>query len=91
MQITFDPVKRAKTLEERGLDFQDAEKVFQGNTAEYQDIRKDYGENRMICFGILGDRMVVVGYTERAESRHVFSMRKANQREQKFYEALHQE
>jgi uncharacterized DUF497 family protein len=29
----------------------------------------------------LGGRMVVVGYTPRGTSRHVFSMRKANDRE----------
>jgi uncharacterized DUF497 family protein len=32
MAITFDPVKRAKTLAERSLDFQDAERVFAGRT-----------------------------------------------------------
>jgi uncharacterized DUF497 family protein len=36
----------------------------------------------MICFGMLRDRMVVIGYTPRGEDRHVFSMRKANEREQ---------
>ena len=30
---------------------------------------------------MLGDRMVVVGYTPRGADRHVFSMRKANDRE----------
>ena len=43
----------------------------------------DYGEQRMICFGMLRDRMVVGGYTPRGADRHVFSMRKANDREQK--------
>jgi len=47
------------------------------------DGRKDYGERRMICFGFLDGRMVVVCYTERNGVRHVFSMRKANEREQK--------
>jgi uncharacterized DUF497 family protein len=28
MRITFDPVKRAATLAERGLDFEDARKFF---------------------------------------------------------------
>jgi len=31
--------------------------------APAQDRRKEYGEIRMICFGMLDDRMVVVGYT----------------------------
>ncbi|MDP2761097.1 MAG: BrnT family toxin [Sideroxyarcus sp.] len=48
-----------------------------------QIARKDYGETRVICYGLLEGRMIVVGYTPRGADRHVFSMRKANEREQK--------
>ena len=82
MQITFDPLKRGKTFAERGLDFADAEIVFEGVTLEVEDTRKNYGETRMICYGLLEGRMVVVGYTPRGADRHIFSMRKANEREQ---------
>ncbi len=81
MRITFDPVKRDKALTERGLDFEDAELVFEGVTLEIEDIRKEYGEKRIICYGTLAGRMVVIGYTPRGAVRHVFSMRKANERE----------
>lgn len=82
MRITYDPAKRARTLAERGLDFEDASIVFAGVTVEVEDTRKDYGERRIICYGALGGRMVVVGYTPRGPVRHIFSMRKANDREQ---------
>ena len=82
MRITFDPIKREKALAERGLDFEDATLVFEGVTLEVEDIRKEYGEPRIICYGMLAGRMVVVGYTPRGADRHVFSMRKANEREQ---------
>ena len=82
MRITFDPVKREKALTERSLDFEDAEVVFEGMTLEVEDIRKEYGEVRIICYGLLAGRMVVIGYTQRGADRHVFSMRKANEREQ---------
>lgn len=82
MRLTFDPAKRQKALLERGLDFEDAALVFEGVTVEIEDTRKDYGEVRMICFGLLEGRMVVVGYTPRGSDRHIFSMRKANDREQ---------
>ena len=82
MLISYDPYKRAKTLAERSLDFEDARFVFEGRFFGTEDLRKDYGEKRMICFGMLRDRMVVIGYTPRGEDRHVFSMRKANEREQ---------
>jgi uncharacterized DUF497 family protein len=81
MIITFDAAKRAKTLAERGLDFADAALVFAGVTLEVEDTRKDYGEKRIICYGLLEGRMVVVGYTPRGTDRHIFSMRKANERE----------
>ena len=82
MQITFDAAKREKTLAERGLDFADAAMIFAGVTLEIEDTRKNYGEKRVICYGLLKGRMVVVGYTPRGADRHVFSMRKANEREQ---------
>ena len=82
MQITYDQAKRLATLDERGLDFEDARIVFEGPTFETEDQRKDYGESRILCFGLLEGRLVVVGYTPRGEDRHVFSMRKANDREQ---------
>ena len=81
MAITFDPKKRAATLTKRGLDFQDAEIVFAGTTFEVEDNRRRYGETRIICFGVLRGRVVVIGYTPRGADRHVFSMRKANDRE----------
>jgi uncharacterized DUF497 family protein len=82
MRISYDPDKRQKTLDERGLDFEDAPEVFAGLTFEVEDTRQDYGETRMICFGYLAGRMIVVGYTPRGTVRHIFSMRKANEREQ---------
>ena len=81
MAITFDPLKREKALAERGLDFADAEIVFAGVTLEIEDTRRDYGEQRIICFGLLAGRLIVIGYTPRGADRHVFSMRKANGRE----------
>ena len=65
MRVTFDPAKRAKTLAERGLDFEDAAIVFQGRTVEIEDTRRDYGEKRVICYGLLSGRLVVIGYAPR--------------------------
>lgn len=53
MRITFDPVKRARTLADRGLDFEDAAIVFEGITVEVEDTRRNYGERRIICYGLL--------------------------------------
>jgi uncharacterized protein len=82
VRILYDERKRAETLAERGIDFEDAALVFAGVTVEVVDDRMDYGENRIICYGLLRGRTVVIGYTPRGQDRHVFSMRKANHREQ---------
>jgi uncharacterized DUF497 family protein len=85
MVITFDPAKRDWTLRERGLDFAEAGRVFAGVKLERPDERRDYGELRMITIGYLHDRMVIVCWTPRDNARHVFSMRKANEREKAKY------
>ena len=86
MKISYDPLKRQRCLEDRRLDFKDALRVFDTQVFSYADRRMDYGEERIICFGLLDGRLVVVGYVQRGEARHVFSMRKANRREQARFE-----
>jgi len=82
MRISYDPAKREATLAERGLDFADAALVFAGVTLDIEDLRRDCGETRIICYGRLEGRIVAVGYAPRGAVRHVFSMRRANEREQ---------
>ena len=81
MTITCDPAKRERTLQERGLDFFDAETVFSGKTLTLVDDRKPYGEVRYQTYGLLGDRVVMVVWTDRAPARHVISMRYCHERE----------
>jgi hypothetical protein len=85
LRVTFDPAKRAATLAERGLDFADAALVFEGVTLDAEDDRADYGESRIITVGRLAGRMMVVVWSQRGDARHVISMRKANEREQRRY------
>lgn len=82
MEISFDPIKRALTLADRGLDFDDAAKVFDGPSFEFEDDRFAYPERRFSTIGLLDGRMVVVIWTEADGGRRVISMRKANEREQ---------
>ncbi|QXP83618.1 BrnT family toxin [Methylococcus sp. ANG] len=89
MDLEWDENKRLITLQSRGLDFADASIVFSGPVFEFEDTRRDYGEQRMICFGLLGDRLVSVVYVEQSECRRIISMRKANEREiKKIFERL---
>jgi uncharacterized protein len=86
MEITYDAEKRAITLEERGLDFEDAVQVFAGPEYTAVDDRTKYGEERFQTYGLLNGRMVMVVWTPRNEGRHIISMRKCNDREKKRYE-----
>jgi uncharacterized protein len=83
MKITYDPNKRRKTLQVRGLYFEDAPQIFDGLKLEFPDMRFGYGEMRMVTVGYLNARMVIVIWTPRGETRHIISMRKANEKEQK--------
>jgi hypothetical protein len=87
VEIGFDPAKREWTLEHRGLDFADAEKVFAGPKFTVEDNRRDYGENRYLTYGRLDDRLIAIVWTPRGDGRHVISMRKANEREQRKYQS----
>ena len=81
MRISFDPVKRAATLADRGLDFVDASEVFAGATFTILDDRFEYGEPRFQTYGLLNGRLVMVVWTPRDAVRHIMSMRKCNDRE----------
>lgn len=83
MKISYDREKRARTLVERGLDFDDAARLFSdAPVVDYVDDRRDYGEVRWISSGYLDGRLLVIVWTQRGDTRHVISMRKANEREQ---------
>lgn len=79
--LTWHEPKRQLALTDRGLDFADAKYVFAETVFEFEDTRQNYGECRMMCFGYLAGRLMVVGYVQRGDIRHIFSMRKANERE----------
>ena len=72
---------RDDCLQRAGLIFEDAAEVFRGDTLDFPDARRDYGELRMLTVGHLHGRMVIVIRTPRGNARHVISMRKANARE----------
>lgn len=86
MEFEWDEDKRRANYEKHGLDFRDAETIFQGHTISKEDKRKDYGEKRWITMGKLEEITVVIVHVQRRERARVISMRKANVRERKSYE-----
>ncbi|MBI5783444.1 MAG: BrnT family toxin [Gammaproteobacteria bacterium] len=91
MKISYDPKKSAHNIAERGLSFELAQ-VFEWESAIiWRDTRRDYGEDRFIALGRIGQRVHSLVFTHRSEAVHVISLRKANRREVRRYEAEAQE
>jgi uncharacterized DUF497 family protein len=87
MVWTWDEAKRARTLQERGLDFADAERIFSGRRQATRATHGgSIGERRFITAGFLDDRFVVMVWTPRANARHVISMRHGHAKEQRLWE-----
>lgn len=82
MDSDFDEEKRLRTLDQRGLDFAHAARLFDGEELTLPDDRADYGEDRFFTVGFLDGRMVLTVWTPRGEARRIISMRKCNAREQ---------
>jgi len=83
----WDPIKERTNIRERGVDFALASGIWDGVVVERVDDRRDYGEVRIRAYGTVEDRLMVVVYTWRNPNRRIISARKANRREQSFFEA----
>lgn len=86
MRFSFDPAKRASNLTKHGFDLADAQHVIEsGRTVTFEDRRFDYGEERFVTLGPLGDVLVAVVTAETEDHVRVISMRKADRHEQGIY------
>ena len=86
MRYSFDPAKRASNLTTHGFDLADARRVIEsGQTVTFEDARFDYGEERFVTLGPLGDTLVVVVTAELGNHIRIISMRKADRHEQTIY------
>jgi len=72
--------------QKHGIDFVDVSAVFDYPMVTFLDQRKEYGEDRWIGIGWLGDILAVVVYTEpKPGMTRIISARKANRHEQSIY------
>jgi uncharacterized DUF497 family protein len=85
--ITYDPDKNEKNIALRGISFEWAAEFEWSSAFVVEDTRKDYGERRFQALGFIEERLHVLVFTPRAGNIHVISLRKANKREVKRYEA----
>ena len=87
MPISFDPQKNERNIAQRGIPFEIVEDFEWDNALVVEDLRKDYGERRFQALGLIAGRLHALVFTPRAGLVHVISLRKANRRETKLYEA----
>ena len=86
MQVVFDPDKDVENCRKHGISLSDAANMDWDAVLLWHDTRHDYGENRMVALGAIGDRLYCVVYVDRGTDRRIISLRKANQREFDRYE-----
>jgi uncharacterized DUF497 family protein len=87
MDYEWDEEKRIRTLHDRGLDFRDASRFFDGRSLiSYPSSRS--GEDRFVSVGFLEQRLIAVVWMERGGARRIISMRRARDGEERTYRAL---
>ena len=93
MRFIWDEQKSARNLRERGFDLEFATLIFEGPTLEREDVRRNYGERRIVAIGLAQGIALTAVYTDRAEAgdvvRRIISARLSNRHErQAYFEAI---
>ena len=78
MRFDWDEPKHQRNLRERGIGFDQAARVFRGDTIDWIDDRFDYGETRIRALGEVDGELLHVVYTDRGDVRWIFSARRAS-------------
>jgi uncharacterized DUF497 family protein len=87
VQFEWDEAKRTANVAKHGIDFVDAQEMFQGPMLVRLDERRNYGESRWQGLGFVQGRLVVVAYTKRSpDTIRIISLRKANSREKTLFQ-----
>jgi len=85
MNINYDPNKDSTNQSKHGVSLALAKHLEWDWLLAEPDIRKDYGEQRIIGYAPISDRVFCVVYADRDNERRIVSLRKANKREVKRY------
>ncbi len=83
MFLEWDEHKRQSNIKKHGVDFQLVTLFDFDSAQEYSYIRNN--EQRIIAYGLIGNQLFVLVYTERNDNLRVISLRKANSKEVKNY------
>ena len=87
--VEFDPAKEQHNIREHGLDFSLAESVLNSSFVVEIDDRYENGEYRYHAFAAIGDRVLLVVYSDPDENDdvvRVIGLRRATPTESRNYE-----
>jgi hypothetical protein len=84
----WDEEKRRRNLEDHGVDFRLAARIFRDTVIEAQDARGGYDEPRYRALGHVGNEYFVVAYTWRSGNRRLISAWKVGPDGRRRYQAL---
>ncbi|MEH2193067.1 MAG: BrnT family toxin [Nostoc sp.] len=87
MQFEWDEAKNLENIRKHKIDFADVPKMFDSTMLIELDNRFDYGEERWVGIGFLGNGVAVVIWTERqSDVIRIISARRANRYERQRFE-----
>jgi uncharacterized DUF497 family protein len=89
IQIEFDPGKDVANRRKHGFGLAAAAVLFEGLILRQRDDRGDYGEERWLAVGGIGDQTFTVCYTMRGAVYRIISLRRASRRERLAYAQIH--
>lgn len=89
MEFEWDEKKNKINAATHGFSFDMAPQFFSKGILKKLDTRKNYGEQRFIALGKIGDTVASTVYTIRKSNVYrIISMRRANRNERKTYHTL---
>lgn len=83
--IEVDPAKDAVNQRKHGIALAAAAVLFEGLTLRQPDDRFDYGEDRWLAVGRIGDQIFTACYTMRGRVYRIISLRRASRKERGAY------
>lgn len=86
LEFEWDPAKAQANLRKHKVPFLISCEAFKdGNRLEFPDFSSEYGEERWIALGRVGQTILSVVFTERGERIRLISARRADTNEQRTY------
>jgi len=89
MESEWDSAKDAANQRKHGIGFREASEIFRGLIVISDDVRRDYGERRLIALGEYDGDVIRVVFTGRGDSIRIIW--KANRNDRQSYQKARQD